>query len=104
MSKKIAQLKSRLNATKLSDAVGEQVVVVYAEVVPAKDDDGYPAAVLTSADGIAYRSTSAAVIDFVNAANDVLDVVDGVWEEAVTITPKQVQSKRGRTYLTVEVL
>lgn len=100
---KIAQLKSRLNATKLADMVGKEIVVVYGEVVPPKGDDGYPSAVLTSTDGIAYRSTSAAVIDFVEAANDVLDTVDGVWEEPVTIVPKEMQSKRGRTYLTVEV-
>lgn len=103
MSKKIAQLKSRLNATKLSDMVDREITLVYGEVVPPKDDDGYPSAVLTSADGISYRSTSAAVIDFVSAANDVLDTVDGVWEEAVIIVPKQVVSQRGRTYLTVEV-
>lgn len=104
MSKKINALKSRLGATKLSDMVDREITLVSAEVVPPRDDDGYPAALLVSADGITYRSTSAAVIDFVAAANDVLDTIDGVWEEAVAITPRLVTSQRGRQYLTVEVM
>lgn len=102
MSSKLNTLKARLGAKKLSDAVDEELTIVTLQVVEPRDEDGYTAVMMTDADGQAWRSTSAAVVDFAAQVAEVYGL--GELEEALIIKPVQRTSKRGRDYLAIELV
>lgn len=102
MSTKLNALKARLGAKKLSEAVDSELTIVAVQVVDPRDEDGYTAVVMTDAEGQAWRSTSAAVIDFAAQVAEVYGL--GELEEALVIKPVLRTSKRGREYLAIELV
>jgi len=96
---KLDILRSRLGAKNIADALGKTITVVFAEVVEPKDEDGYESALLTDDAGNVWRSTGAAVVDFVRLLTDVM----GAEWEPVKVKPVARTSKRGRDYIAIEL-